>query len=132
MMTKRAVHPGQLIEPLILLPAGLSQSAFSRKLGFNQPQPVNELIKGKRGVTPKMALLIERATQGEYPAEFWLLSQLRWDLSLARDSMPNQRIGMVESVPVSGKAADSIEQSEQHKAFALSQKIQALNTAEES
>jgi antitoxin HigA-1 len=92
------IHPGQLIEPLILRPAGISQSAFSRKLGFNQPQPVNEIIKGKRGITPKMALLIEKATMGEYSAEFWLLIQLRWDLACARDALPNPRIALVDGV----------------------------------
>ena len=46
------VHPGVLLEPLILEPAGLSQSALARLMGFNQPQPINELVKGKRGVTP--------------------------------------------------------------------------------
>jgi addiction module HigA family antidote len=84
MSKKDTPHPGGLIPPLILEPAGISQSMLARQLGFNQPQPINELVKGKRGITPKMALLLERATGGEDRAEFWLLVQLRWELGQAR------------------------------------------------
>ncbi|QFU76793.1 addiction module antidote protein, HigA family [Halioglobus maricola] len=97
-MSKHTVHPGSLIPALILEPAGISQSMLARQLGFNQPQPVNELVKGKRGITPKMALLLERATDGEYSAEFWLLAQLRWELDQARREMPRTRLAMVEAV----------------------------------
>jgi addiction module HigA family antidote len=97
------VHPGALVAPLLLEPTGLSQSEFSRRLGFNQPQPVNELIKGKRGFTAKMALLFEQATEGRYPAEFWLLLQMRWDLSLASEGLSNARRSRVDPIaPVLG------------------------------
>lgn len=97
------VHPGALVVPLLLEPAGVSQSEFARRLGFNQPQPVNELVKGKRGFTAKMALLFEQATEGKYPAEFWLLLQLRWDLSLASEDLSNARRSMID--PISPSAA---------------------------
>lgn len=102
-------HPGSLLSPLILEPAGMSQSMLARQLGFNQPQPVNELIKGKRGITPKMALLLERATQGHYSAEFWLLAQLRWELQEARSKLPRARLAMVESVDEVGETQDEWE-----------------------
>jgi len=91
-------HPGSLLEPLVLVPTGCSQSRLARLLGFNQPQPVNELVKGKRGITPKMALLLERLTKGAYPAEFWLLAQLRWDIARARDSISPSRLALVQSL----------------------------------
>ena len=97
------VHPGALVAPLLLTPTGLSQSELSRRLGFNQPQPVNELIKGKRGFTTKMALLFEQATEGKYPAEFWLLLQMRWDLSVADEGLSNARRSLVDPIsPVLG------------------------------
>ena len=99
-----AIHPGRLLEPLILARAGISQSRLARYLGFNQPQPVNELIKGKRGITPKMALLLERLTDGDYPAEFWLIAQLRWDLNQARETIPPARLAMVHSPECLGEA----------------------------
>jgi len=127
----KIVHPGQLIEPLILKPTGLSQSAFSRKLGFNQPQPVNELIKGKRGITPKMALLIEKATKGEYSAEFWLLAQLRWDLACAKGALPDARIALVDSVTldrISNTATNKrLKGLGQNQFLKVSKQLQALN-----
>jgi addiction module HigA family antidote len=99
----RPVHPGTLVVPLLLTPTGLSQSELSRRLGFNQPQPVNELIKGKRGFTAKMALLFEQATEGKYPAEFWLLLQMRWDLCVANEGLSNARRSLVDPIsPVLG------------------------------
>lgn len=102
----RCAHPGTLVVPLVLEPTGISQSEFARRLGFNQPQPVNELVKGKRGFTAKMALLFEQATEGKYPAEFWLLLQLRWDLSSASEDLSNARRWMVDPIsppPAAGK-----------------------------
>lgn len=99
------VHPGALVEPLLLEPAGVSQSEFARRLGFNQPQPVNELVKGKRGFTAKMALLFEQATDGEYPAEFWMLLQSRWDLSVASEGLTNARRSLVDPISPAANAA---------------------------
>ena len=97
------VHPGALVAPLLLVPTDLSQSELSRRLGVNQQQPVNELIKGKRGFTAKMALLFEQATEGKYPAEFWLLLQMRWDLSVANEGLSNARRSLVDPIsPVLG------------------------------
>ena len=120
-MSNEAVpHPGSLLHPLILAPGELSQSMLARQLGFNQPQPVNELVKGKRGITPKMALLLERATDGKYPAEFWLLAQLRWELSQARQTTPPGRLAMVQSVEA-GRAANG----ELSQLLKLSDKLRA-------
>jgi len=106
-MASQPIHPGELIEPLILAPGGYSQSQLARQLGFNQPQPVNELTNGKRNITPKMALLLERLTQNMYPAEFWLLAQLRWDLCVARDALSPSRTGLVQPVSLSvGRGAE--------------------------
>ena len=116
------VHPGQLLEPLILEPAGLSQSAFARLMGFNQPQPINELVKGKRGVTPKMALYLEKATDGLYPAEFWLLAQLRWDLFLVKSSLPNQRAALVQHAAIE-KSLSPLKKVGQQEVLKLSKKL---------
>ncbi len=90
-----ALHPGELVNALILEPASISQSELARRLGFNQPQPVNELVKGKRGFTPKMALLFDHVTNGEYPAEFWLTAQALYDAEQARESLsPERRMGI--------------------------------------
>jgi addiction module HigA family antidote len=119
------VHPGALLEPLILEPAGLSQSAFARLMGFNQPQPINELVKGKRGITPKMALYLERATDSLYPAEFWLLAQLRWDLAQVRQALPSHRAALVQNAAIEPKLLP-VKQAGQLDVLKLSKKLTEL------
>ncbi len=119
------LHPGALIEPLLLAPTGLSQSALARHLGFNQPQPVNELVKGKRGITPKMAILLERASDGQYPAEFWLLLQSRYDLARSRSVLPDRRAALVEPAGVSGSSS-ALRSSGQASLMKVARQLQAL------
>jgi addiction module HigA family antidote len=99
-----AIHPGQLIAPLVLVPSGISQSELARRLGFNQPQPVNELVNGKRGFTPKMALLFELVTSGEFPATFWLAAQALHDAQEARNGLSPGRRSAVDPVTLSAAA----------------------------
>lgn len=108
-MSNFSGHPGALLDALVLQPGDCSQSQLARMLGFNQPQPVNELIKGKRNITPKMALLLERVTGGAYPAEFWLLAQMRWDVAQAREGLSPSRLGLVQSLTIPDGAADKLD-----------------------
>ncbi len=119
-------HPGALIESLVLAPSGYSQSRLARQLGFNQPQPVNELIKGKRGITPKMALLLESLTHGDYPAEFWLMAQLRWDVEQARDTLSPSRLGLVQQLP-SASGPTPAREGPARELLQLSEQLRALS-----
>ncbi len=123
-MSEPCQHPGALIESLVLVPSDFSQSRLARQLGFNQPQPVNELINGKRGITPKMALLLENLTQGEYPAEFWLMAQLRWDVEQARDTLSPSRLGLVQQLPAASEPASGDGPTRQ--LLQLSEQLRAL------
>jgi addiction module HigA family antidote len=60
-----------------LKPLGVSQSAFSVRLGVSFPR-LNEVIRGKRSVTPDTALRLARVLG--MSAEFWLGLQQDWDL----------------------------------------------------
>ncbi len=120
------IHPGRLLPPLILQRTGLSQSALARHLGFNQPQPVNELINGKRGITPKMALLLEKLSGTDYPAEFWLLLQLRWDLAQAKRTLQPTREAMVQPADLAGEPDDYIAQTGQSELFKVSAALREL------
>jgi addiction module HigA family antidote len=60
-----------------LKPLGISQSEFAVRLGVSFPR-LNEIIRGKRGVTPDSALRLARVLG--MSAEFWLGLQLDWDL----------------------------------------------------
>ncbi len=70
-------HPGEILLLEFLEPMGLSQRELAE--GIRVPyQRINELINGKRGVTPSTALRLARFF-GTTP-EVWLNLQLRWDL----------------------------------------------------
>lgn len=119
------VHPGELISRLVLEPSGISQSELSRRLGFNQPQPVNELVNGKRGITPKMALLLEQVTRGEFPAVFWLVAQALYDAEAGREDMPPGRRSIVD--PIDLPSADDIVQHADCEEFLnLARQLRAL------
>jgi addiction module HigA family antidote len=60
-----------------LKPMGISQSAFAVRLGVSFPR-LNEIIRGKRAVTPDTALRLARVLS--MSADFWLGLQLDWDL----------------------------------------------------
>ena len=60
-----------------LKPLGVSQSAFAIRLGVSFPR-LNEVIRGKRAVTPDTALRLARVTW--VSAGFWLGLQQDWDL----------------------------------------------------
>ena len=60
-----------------LKPMGISQSALAARLGISFPR-MNEIVRGKRGVTPDTALRFSRVL-GMSP-DFWLGLQQDWDL----------------------------------------------------
>ena len=60
-----------------LKPLGITQSAFAGRLGVSFPR-LNEIINGKRSVTPDTALRLARVTG--MSADFWLGLQQDWDL----------------------------------------------------
>jgi addiction module HigA family antidote len=58
-------------------PLGITQSALARRLGISFPR-LNEIVHGRRGVTPDTALRLARVV-GMSP-DFWLGLQQDWDL----------------------------------------------------
>ena len=70
-------HPGEMLLEEFLKPLGVTQSAFAVQLGVSFPR-LNEVIRGKRGVTPDTALRLAQVTG--MSADFWLGLQLDWDL----------------------------------------------------
>jgi len=93
--TDRApTHPGEMLLEEFLTPMGLSQRDLA--LGIRVPyQRVNELVNGKRGVTPSTALRLARYF-GNSPG-FWLSMQQRWDLYQA-EKLEAGELKRIESV----------------------------------
>jgi len=52
---KNPFHPGEILLEEFLKPAGVTQTAFAKKLGWTRAR-LNEIIKGKRGITAEAAL----------------------------------------------------------------------------
>ena len=76
--TDRApTHPGEMLKEEFLIPMDLTQRDLAN--GIRVPyQRVNELVNGRRGVTPSTALRLSRYLGTS--ADFWMNLQLRWDL----------------------------------------------------
>ena len=70
-------HPGEMLREEVLVPLGITQSAFAVRLGVSFPR-LNEVINGKRAVTPDTALRLARVLG--MSADFWLGLQQDWDL----------------------------------------------------
>jgi antitoxin HigA-1 len=76
-------HPGEMLLEEFLIPMGLTQRELADALHVPY-QRVNELVKGKRGMTPGTALRLAKFF--EVSADFWMTLQLRWDLYHAQQA----------------------------------------------
>ncbi len=84
---REPTHPGVILREEFLQPMGISQRELAN--GIHAPyQRVNELINGKRGITPSTALRLAKYF-GTTPG-FWMNLQLRWDLYQAQQKEAKQ------------------------------------------
>ena len=77
---KNPFHPGEILLEEFLEPAGMTQSALAEKLGWTTAR-LNELIKGKRGITAAAALDLADVL-GTSP-KLWMNLQATYDLDKA-------------------------------------------------
>lgn len=75
------VHPGRVVRFDCLEPLGLSVTAGSKVLGVSR-QALNNIVNGKSGISPEMAIRLTKAFGGT--EETWLRMQLAYDLAVAR------------------------------------------------
>lgn len=74
-------HPGEILQEQFLEPLGLTQVALAEHLEV-PVQRINEVVRGKRGVTPETAWLLSQAFATT--PEFWISLQTNHDLALKR------------------------------------------------
>ena len=74
-------HPGEMLLEEFLNPMGLTQRELSEAIGVPY-QRVNEIVNGRRGITPSTALRL--AQYFGMSTEFWMNGQMRWDLYHAK------------------------------------------------
>ena len=77
---KNPFHPGEVLLEEFLEPAGVSQAAFARQIGWTKAR-LNELIRGKRGITAESALDLSEALGTS--AKLWMNLQSTYDLDRA-------------------------------------------------
>lgn len=85
-------HPGVILSQEFLAPLGISQVAFAAHLGV-PVQRINELVRGKRGVTPETAWLLSEALNTT--PEFWINLQAAHDLALSRPAKPVKPVAAI-------------------------------------
>ena len=80
---REPTHPGEMLVEEFLIPMQITQRELADALHVPY-QRINELVNGKRGVTPSTALRLGRFF-GVSP-DFWLNLQVRWDLYKAQQN----------------------------------------------
>jgi addiction module HigA family antidote len=81
MQMHRPPHPGEVIRELGLVPLKLSVTDAARALGVTR-KALSELLNGRAGVSPAMALRLAKAF--DTSPEMWLNLQQQYDLWRAR------------------------------------------------
>lgn len=76
-----ATHPGKILLQEFLEPLNMSQTQLSRHLKI-PIQRINEIVRGKRGISPETAWLLSGAFNTT--PEFWMNLQIAHDLSANR------------------------------------------------
>ena len=82
-------HPGEILIKHFLQPLEITQSQLAKHLGISV-QRVNELVKGKRGITPDTAWLLSQAFGNS--DQFWINLQTTYDLARYRPTRKIQPI----------------------------------------
>ncbi len=78
---KNPPHPGSLVLHDCIEPLGLTITDTATALGVSR-FTLSELVNGKRGISPEMAVRLSKAFGGS--AESWLTQQAHYDLAQLR------------------------------------------------
>jgi addiction module HigA family antidote len=81
---REPTHPGEMLLEEFLRPMKLTQVEAADTMGISLNR-LNELIRGKRGVTADTALRLARLLKTT--PEFWMNLQAAWDLYHAKHAM---------------------------------------------
>ena len=89
-MTKKLVepiHPGEILMEEFLKPMGISQYRLAKDI--NVPaRRINEIVHGKRSITPDTALRLSRFFG--LSERFWVNLQARYDLEKEKDRLKDR------------------------------------------
>ena len=80
MTARKPPHPGEFLESRYLRPLAITQTELARALGISRRR-VNELINGRRAITPDTAIRLAMYFGNQ--ATFWMNLQVAWDMHAA-------------------------------------------------
>src|ERR1700731_4006338 len=90
MTMKNPPHPGLVVLQECIQPLGLTITAAAAALGVTR-NTLSELVNGKRGISPEMAVRLSRVFGGT--EDGWLVQQAQYDLAhVRRDRLKLKRL----------------------------------------
>jgi len=78
--SRKPPHPGEFLETRFMTPLKISQTELAEALGVSRRR-VNELINGRRAITPDTAVRLAMYFGND--AAFWMHLQVAWDMHAA-------------------------------------------------
>jgi addiction module HigA family antidote len=81
---KTPLHPGEVLNEVYMKEMSLNQSQLA-DLCKCTPRKINEIVNGKRGISPQFAIELETAIGTS--AEMWGKMQAEYDLWVARQKV---------------------------------------------
>ncbi|MBA3599998.1 MAG: HigA family addiction module antidote protein [Acidobacteria bacterium] len=81
------IHPGEILLEEFLVPMKITQSRLAKETGIGT-QTVNEIVQGKRSITPNTALRL--SLYFGLSERFWLNLQSRYELEIEKDKLADR------------------------------------------
>ena len=78
------ILPGEILLEEFLEPMGISQYRLAKDISVS-PRRINEIVHGKRAITPDTALRLSRFFG--LSERFWINLQTRYDLEVEKDKL---------------------------------------------
>ena len=87
------IHPGEILMEEFLEPMGISQYRLAKDISV-PPRRINEIVHGKRSITPDTALRLSRYFG--LSERFWINMQARYDLEMEKDRLQDRLVKEVQ------------------------------------
>lgn len=119
------IRPGKVLVEQFLGPHDITQHALALRIGV-PPRRINEIVHGKRSITPDTALRLSRIF--ETTPEYWIALQTDLDLTTVKESM-TEVLDAIEPLPASPEQRRSGRDTDLQPQDVLLQRINALSDA---
>lgn len=83
------IHPGEVLMEEFLKSMGISQYKLAKDISV-PARRINEIVQGKRSITPDTALRLSRYFG--LSERFWINLQARYDLEIEKDKLSDRLI----------------------------------------